>query len=210
MNIFWHGQTCFKIGYQKNKDGVFSILINPFDKETGLRPPKKDCDILINSESDIKENSETNSFLINGPGEYDIKGAYIHGFNAISKKNGPEENIIYTIEAEDIKICYLGSLSYTEIAPEQLEEMGNIDILIVPVGGGEALDSKGAIKIMSQIEPKITIPMNYKVPGLKLKLDGIDNFLKALGIKSLPALPKLSIKKKDIPEEEAKIIVLEP
>lgn len=206
MNIVFHGQTCFKINYQKNKDGAFSILINPFEKETGLRPPKKDCDILI---SLLEKSSEQGVFLINGPGEYDVKGAYIRGFYVKGKKDEANENIIYIIEAEDIKICHLGALSYNEIAPDQLEEIGDIDILLVPVGGGDVLDSKNAIKIMSQIEPKITIPMMYKISGLKEKLDSLDMFLKALGVKTLPPLAKLSIKKKDIPEEEAKIIVLE-
>lgn len=201
MNISWYGQTCFKITYQRGKNSAADILIDPFGKETGLKPPKKETDILISKNRD----SQSKAFLIEGPGEYDVYGAYIRGFSI-----GGNENIVYTIEAEDVKICHLGKFLNGEISSEQLEEIGDIDILLVPIGGIDVLDSKSAVKIMSQIEPRITIPMNYKLPGLKTKHEGVDVFLKALGIKSLPAMPKLSIKKKDIPQEEAKIIVLEP
>jgi len=202
MNITWHGQTCFKIGTQKNKGGAVNILIDLFDKEVGLKPPKNDSDIFISSVSGGKNDSPS-AFLINGPGEYDISGVSVQG---IANKN----NTIYKIEAEDIKICHLGVLDNSGLSTSQIEEIGDIDILMLPVGDQKSLDAKSAIKIMSEIEPKITIPMYYKVPGLKEKLDSIDVFLKALGIKSLKAEQKLSLKKKDIPSEEAKIVILEP
>jgi L-ascorbate metabolism protein UlaG (beta-lactamase superfamily) len=78
------------------------------------------------------------------------------------------------------------------------------------VGGVYTIDGKTAAKIISQIEPKITIPMHYALPKLKIKLDGVDKFFKSVGIKPPQAIPKLSIKKKDLSEEEAKIIVLQP
>ena len=201
MQITWHGQTCFKIITQKEKNGQVVILIDPFEKEVGLRAPKTEADVLLSTQLDKKISPE-NYFLIAGPGEYDLKGIYIQGI-PVSK------NIIYTIESEDLKICHLGLLGQKDLTPEQLETIGDIDILMVPVGGGEALDSEGAVKIISRIEPKITIPMYYHLPGLKLKLGGVDKFLKVLGIKSLAPLPKLTLKKKDISEEEAKIVVLE-
>lgn len=178
-------------------------MIDPFEKEIGLRPPKSDSDILIMSKPGIK--NEGNAFLIEGPGEYDVKDTYIYGYDALDKESGT----FYTVETEDIKICHLGFLGPKGLSDEQVEEIGDVDILMLPVGGNGALDAKMAIKIMSDIEPKITIPMNYKVPGLKVKLDELSVFLKALGIKSLEAIPKLSVRKKDIPQEEAKIIVLE-
>jgi L-ascorbate metabolism protein UlaG (beta-lactamase superfamily) len=102
----------------------------------------------------------------------------------------------------------LGKLSQKELTTEQLEEIGDVDILMVPVGGGESIVSKDALKIMEQIEPKLVIPMYYKVSGLKEKLEDVSDFLKSLGIKALPAIDKLVIKKKELSEEEAKIIVL--
>jgi L-ascorbate metabolism protein UlaG (beta-lactamase superfamily) len=215
MNIFWQGQTCFKIIVQKGKEGQVSILVNPYGKETGLRPPKVEADILILSDDSRKE-VQGCGFLVAGPGEYDVKGVYIKGIPALAKSTDPKnkkdkkKTTIYAIEAEDIRICYLDNLGEEELSSKELEDIGGADVLIVPVGGQDSLDAKGAIKVMSQIEPKIIIPMYYKIPGLKIKLDAVETFLKSLGIKTLEPVPKLSIKKKDIQEGEAKIIVLQP
>ncbi len=111
-------------------------------------------------------------------------------------------------------ICHLGDFGQKELTTEQLEKIGMVDVLIIPVGGIYTIDAKTAIKVMSQIEPKIIIPMHYQIAKLNLpaggKLDGLDKFLKILGIKKIETLPKLSVKKKDLSEEEAKIIVLKP
>ncbi|GAI42220.1 unnamed protein product, partial [marine sediment metagenome] len=86
------------------------------------------------------------------------------------------------------------------------EKMGNIDILMIPVGG--ALGPEGAAGIVSQIEPKIVIPMEYQIPNLKTKRGKLKDFLKVLGIEKAEALKKLKIKKKKLPEE-TKVLVLE-
>lgn len=209
MNINWYGQTCFRIGAQIEKGKTVDILIDPFfDKESGVRGPKLETDILIVTRNNQKISSG-NYFSISGPGEYDIKEVYIEGIEG--KTNGKKEDktTIYTIEAEDIKICHLGILGQNELTSNQLEAIEEVDILMLPVGGGESLDAKKAVKVMSQIEPKIIIPMYYKISKIKAKLDKIDSFLKELGIDSPKLLPKLNIKQKDLSSDEAKIIVLE-
>ena len=122
-----------------------------------------------------------------------------------------------------MRLCHLGDLGQKELTPEQLEKIGEIDILMIPIGGTYTIGAKEAVRIMSQIEPNITIPMHYQIPKLKcsaslkisspqankLNLDGVDKFLKTMGIKSISPLPKLSVKKKDIEPEEAKIIILQ-
>ena len=223
MNITWCGQTCFRLNAQKNKNGSVNILIDPYlpvdVKKNGFRSPKLEADIFLLS--DDSENNkkklgtlDKNSFLISGPGEYDIKGVYIKGTQARTRASrqvgaGNEKTVIYTIESEGIKICHLGRIGQEELSSEQIEKIGEIDILMIPIGGGEALNSKEAIKIMAQIEPKIIIPMYYQIPKLKGNLNTLNEFLKDLGIKSLQPLAKLSIKKRDISKEEAKIIALE-
>ncbi len=205
-------------------ENLYDILIDPPEKGIGLRSPKLEADILLStrpggaglaftdlSKAATGKKISNKAFLIFGPGEYDVKGTYIQGIAVASVNNQSlEQATIYTIESEGMKICHLGLLSQEELKSEQLEKIGDIDILIVPIGGGKTIDAKGAVKIMSQIEPKIIIPMYYRIPNLKIKLDGLDKFFKTLGIKSLEALPKLSIREKDISEEEAKIIALKP
>ena len=197
MNINWYGQTCFKISVSKSKNGQVNIIIDPPTKDSGLRGPKLEADILLST--DIKGLSAGSHFLITGPGEYDIKDIYIQG----TKAKGAT---IYTIEAEDMKLCHLGRINQKELTSEQIDLIGEVDILFLPIG----TDPKTSVKIMSQIEPKVIIPMYYKISKSKEKLDSINSFLKILGIKSIEKTTKLSIKAKDLPKEEVKIISLEP
>ncbi len=217
MNIFWHGQSCFQISTLRNRGEQLSIVIDPFSEKIGLKLPKLEADILMVSHQHEDHNNTkaiaSNYFLIDGPGEYEVKNIFIQGIRSFhDDSQGKErgENTIYTIEAESLKICHLGDFGQRELNQEQLDAIGEVDILMIPVGGVFTVSAKEAAKIMSQIEPKITIPMHYSLPKLKIKLDILDKFLKIFGIKSLEPLKKLSIKKKDLSPEEAKIIVLKP
>ena len=222
MNIIWHGQSCFKIITSPRKNSQVNIVIDPFDEGIGLKVPKLEADILLITHSHRDHNnikavgaptSASLPFLISSPGEYEIKEVFIQGIpsfhdNCQGKERG--ENTIYTIETEEMKICHLGDFGQKELTSEQLEKIGEIDILMIPLGGIYTISAKEAIKVMSQIEPKITIPMHYQIPKLKIKLEGLKEFLKTLGIKSIEPINKLSIKKKDLSVEEAKIVVLKP
>lgn len=208
MQIIWRGQFCFQITTQRGKNNLVNVLIDPFDETTGLRVPRMEADILLISHNQDDHNNikaiQGNPFLISGPGEYEIKEIFIQGIESTNS------NAIYIIEAEGMRICHLGNLSQNKLDPEQLDKIGDIDILMLPIGGVYTISTEEAIKIMSQIEPKITIPMHYQIPKLKIKLDSLDKFLKTMGIKKIEPLPKLSIKKKDFSGEEVKIIVLNP
>lgn len=215
MQIIWHGQSCFQIITLPQKNSQIRIVIDPFSEEIGLKLPKLEADILLTTHGHHDHYNIKGvlgkPFLISGPGEYEIKGIFIQGIpswhdNSQGKERGG--NTIYTIETEDLKLCHLGDLGQKELSEEQLEKIGEVDILMIPVGGIYTISAKEAVKLMSQIEPKITIPMHYALPKLKIKLEGADKFLKILGIRKIEPLNKLSIKKKDISPEEAKIIIL--
>jgi len=220
MQIFWKGQSCFQIISQNGKNSQVLLVIDPFDEKLGLKVPKLEADILLISHSHFDHNNKKavsssypgqNPFLVEGSGEYEIKGIFIQGIHSWhDEKEGKErgENTIYTIEAEELNLCHLGDFGQKELSDEQLEKIGDVDILMVPVGGVYTIDSKGAAKVISQIEPKIVIPMHYQVPKLKEKLEGVDKFLKAMGAKSAETQNKLSIKKKDLSPEGLKIVVL--
>jgi L-ascorbate metabolism protein UlaG (beta-lactamase superfamily) len=219
MNIVWHGQSCFQIEARHNKSELTSIIIDPLSEEIGLRPPKLQADIVLvtQPQSDYLNVKGVGGdpFLIQEPGEYEIKKVFIQGISAChDQKKGQEgsPSTMYTIEAEDLRLCHLGDLNQKELTEEQVDKIGDIDILMIPIGGTDTISAKEAIKTMSQIEPRIIVPMYYQIPKLKTKtkLDGLDKFLKIMGIKSINPLNKLSIKSKDISPEEAKIIVLKP
>jgi len=217
MQIVWKGQSCFQIITSQGKNHQVNIIIDPFDENTGLRVSKMEADVLLVTHQHSDHNNVKavagSPFFIGEPGEYELKGVFIQGISAFHDSSLGKErglNTIYTIESEELKVCHLGDLGQKELSPEQLENIGEVDILMIPVGGISTIGAKEAVKIMSQIEPNITIPMHYQIPKLKMKLDSLDKFLKTMGIKKLEAIPKLSIKKKDILPEEAKIVVLEP
>lgn len=217
MIISWHGQSCFQISSSQGKNNHLSIVIDPFDKDIGLRVPKLQADIVLVTHDHYDHNNvkavSGDPLVINGPGEYDVKGISIEGIPGFhDNSEGTERGTItiYTIETEEMKVCHLSDLGQKELSSEQLDKIGDVDILMIPVGGVYTINAEEAVKIMAQIEPKITIPMHYQIPKLKIKLNGVDKFLKTLNIKKLEPLPKLSIKKKDISAEEAKIIVLQP
>ena len=217
MQIIWKGQSFFQILIQRGKESVVKIAFDPYDEQIGLKPPVLEADILLITHSHYDHNNvkavKGSPFLISGPGEYEIKGVSIQGIssfhdNVQGKERG--ENTIYTLESEGIKICHLGDLGQKELTDEQLEKIGAIDILMIPVGGVYTISAKEATKIISQIEPKIVIPMHYHIPKLKIKLEGLDKFLKMMGVKAPEVSKKLSISQRNLPSEGMKIIVLKP
>ena len=217
MQIIWHGQSCFQIVVSRGKNGQATIVVDPFSEEIGLRPPKMEADILLITHDHCDHNNvkavSGSPFLISGPGEYEVKEVFIQGVPAFHDNSQGKERgqtTIYVIEAEDLRVCHLGDIGQKELTSEQLEKIGEVDILMIPAGGVYTIDGKDALKIMSQIEPKIIIPMHYSLPKLKVKLDDLDKFLKAAGIRKIEPLPKLTIKKKDLSEGEVKIVVLKP
>lgn len=217
MNITWYGQSCFQISSTQGKNNHVSIVIDPFDENTGLRPPRLQADVLLVTHDHHDHNNvkavSGQPLVITGPGEYEIKGAFIQGilgFHDNSQGTQRGNVTIYTIETEEMRICHLADLGQKELSSDQLDKIGDVDILMIPAGGVYTIEAAEAVKIIAQIEPKIIIPMHYKIPKLKIKLDAIDKFLKAMGIRKIEPLPKFSIKKKDISPEETKIIVLQP
>ncbi len=217
MQIYWKGHSCFQILANVEKGNQVKIVTDPFSQDIGLKLPKMEADILLISHGHSDHNNKKgilgNPFLVEGPGEYEVKGVYVEGiFSWHDQKEGKErgQNTIYTIEAEGIKICHLGDFGQKKLTDEQLERIGEVDVLMIPVGGIYTISAKEAIEVLTQIEPKITIPMHYSIPKLKIKLEGVEKFLKSLGIKKLEPIPKLVIKKRDLLPEEAKIFVLKP
>ncbi|MBI2625406.1 MAG: MBL fold metallo-hydrolase [Candidatus Nealsonbacteria bacterium] len=217
MHIVWKGQACFQITASISKEEKVNIVIDPFDESIGLRVPNLEAQILLSTHDHRDHNNikaaSGEYFLIKGPGEYERKEVFVRGIPSYhdsegGAKRGP--NTIYTIKAEDLVLCHLGDIGQKELSPEQIDEIGSVDVLMVPVGGVFTVDGKEAAHIVSQIEPSIVIPIHYKIPKLKIGLEGPDKFLKAMGAKSLLPEPKLIIKKKDIQEEETKVVLLEP
>jgi L-ascorbate metabolism protein UlaG (beta-lactamase superfamily) len=209
MHIQWLGQSAFKI-----QDKEVTIAIDPHDK-IGIKMPKFQADILIVTHAHDDHNNikaiKGNPFLINGAGEYEVKNVFVYGLRSWhDNKKGEDQglNIIYVLEIAGVKIAHLGDLGQENLNERQLGILEGVDILLIPVGGEETINGIGAVKIISQIQPRIVIPMHYKIPGNKMKLESVDKFLKEFGVSNPEKTDKLKISKKDLPQEETKVIIL--
>lgn len=190
-------------------------MTDPFSKEIGLRPPKiKDNIVLVSHQHYDHNNTEgaaSDTFIISNPGEYEKKGVAVRGiFSYHDKSQGKERgtNTIYVIRAEDMTLCHMGDFGEEKLSDQQVEDIGDIDILMIPVGGTYTINAKEAVEVISQIEPKIIIPMHYKIPDLKLDIDGPEKFVKELGL-TPEKVEKFKIAHKNLPAEEMKLITFQ-
>ncbi|HNY36067.1 MAG TPA: MBL fold metallo-hydrolase [Candidatus Pacearchaeota archaeon] len=201
MKITWYGDSCFEIAsVSKDKDNVLTIV----DPKEGKKSAKADIILETHSYENGFETDE--QFVISSCGEYERKGVFVQGIQSL-QVDKKQRNIIYIIEAEDIRIAHLGYFGESDFSEEQIEEMGTVDILIVPVDGDKTISYAEAAKIVARIEPAIVIPMCY---DSKKTEKGLKPFLKAMGEKEIEPQEKLSIQKKNISiEEKAEIVILE-
>ncbi len=217
MQIIWKGHSCFQVLVARAKQEQVKIVIDPYDESVGFRVPAMEADILLITH-DHKDHSNAKAvkgdpFLISNPGEYEVKGVFIRGISSFhDDTNGDARghNTIYTVEAEDIRICHLGDLGQKELTPRQLEEIGNVHIACVPVGGEYTIGPQEASKIVRQIDPRIVIPMHYALAKNPLKLGGVEEFLKAMGVRQSEPQAKLIVKAKDLEGEDTQVVVLTP
>ncbi|HZX50277.1 MAG TPA: MBL fold metallo-hydrolase [Candidatus Paceibacterota bacterium] len=217
MQIVWKGQACFFLAASRGKQEQVRIVIDPYEESIGLKPPQVEADMVLVTHDHFDHNNAKavrgEPMVISGPGEYELKGVFIKGIaswhdNAEGKDRG--KNTMYVIEAEGLRLCHLGDIGQDELSAEQVGQIGNVDILFIPVGGTYTVAAKGAAKIISQIEPRMVIPMHYALPRLKVKLEPVDEFLKTMGVKNVEPQAKLSLKAKDFSVEEMKVVVLTP
>lgn len=210
MNISWLGESCFRIEVRSQNEDI-TIIIDPFDpQKTGLKLPKSmAADILLQTAASadypVQGKDDKKLFVINTPGEYEIKGIFIYTI-PLTQHNGKAEYMFW-IEAEDMVLAHTGKLDHVPTEAE-LQEIEGIDILCVPVGGNDALDAKKANQLISELQPRLVIPMLYKLPELKEKRDDVNTFLKLVGTKS-EHLPKLKLNRKNLPIDEMQVVVLE-
>lgn len=206
MIITYHGLEFFKIQF-----GDIIVAFNPPSKESKFKSSRFGADIVLislNHEdfngSDTLSYGDKMPFVINGPGEYEIKNIFVKGFFSTSSYKNKKINTIYFLKLESMNICFLGALGSADLSQEIKEKMDDIDILFVPIGNKEVLDSTDAYKLAVKLQPKIIIPMHYsddKDPCLK-------TFLSEEGIKNLEPLDKLTLKRKDLVNKDGEIVVL--
>jgi L-ascorbate metabolism protein UlaG (beta-lactamase superfamily) len=213
MEIIWHGQSCFTI---KGKDAT--IVIDPYG-EIGLKLPKLTADILAITHDHESHNNvaavDGDPHVFDWPGEYEKRGILMTVVSAFHYPQSDEEgatrgrNNLFHFEIDGFRVCHLGDLGH-KLTDEMIEMLGDVDILMVPVGGGTTIDHKKAHEVVEQIDPRVVIPMHYKINGLKRDdMAGIAEFLKEVGSHE-ESLENYKIKSRsDLPEETTAFVTLE-
>lgn len=217
MNITWLGQSCFKIEEKVNGE-IVTVVTDPYDKTIGLRLPKTKANLVTVSHDHHDHNNiegvlgmeENEPFIIDRSGEYEYKGIFVNGVGSFhDKKEGEErgKSVMFRIEIDGVSVLHCGDLG-TNLSDAQLEKIGEVDILLIPVGGKYTLNAKEAAEVVRQVEPRIVVPMHYKIPGLDLDIDDVKAFSKEMGNGS-EVVSKLKMNKKDLPVDEIKLVILE-
>lgn len=209
MDITWYGHACFRL-----RDKGATIVTDPYAPSVGYTLPKVRADIVTvshdhaghNYVSGVKDSPK----VIDGPGEYEIKGVFITGIATFhDRKKGMQRgrNTVFLFEMDGLTICHLGDLGHVP-TQDQVEALSDVDILLIPVGGTSTIGAPQAAEVISLLEPRIVIPMHYKTKGLALKLAPVQQFLQEMGLKKLAAQESLKVTEGTLPEE-TQIVLLD-
>ena len=213
MEITWYGHSCFRI----TERGMASVVTDPFDAAVvGYNPLKLKAEVVTVSCNDLGHNNHAvvkgEPYLITGPGEYEIGGVFITGMQTTTAKKDSKDplNTLYVFDFGNLTICHLGQVNSIP-SQSNIEELGNINIALVPVGEGGGLNASKAAEVISMLEPNIVIPMHYETPYSKLALDPLAKFLKEMGITSLETMETYKVMgNQAFTEEETHVIALDP
>ncbi len=210
MVISYLGGECVKITF-----GDITLAFNPVSKDSKLSSTKFGSDIVLVSlnnpdfnGSDSAGFGERQPFVVSGPGEYEIREITVKGFASKSNYGGGEHlNTVYFVTLEGMNLCFLGALATADLPLEAKQELNDVDVLFVPIGGGGVLDHADAYKLAVKLEPHVVIPIHYgEIEGKSPT--ALKAFLKEAGAESAKAEEKLTLKKKDLDGKEVEVVVL--
>jgi L-ascorbate metabolism protein UlaG (beta-lactamase superfamily) len=216
MEIVWYGLSCFRF----SERGMASVVIDPYDDSVGYGTLRLKADIVCVSHDAPGHNCvdavKGEKRVIRGPGEFEIGGVFITG---LSTRHGAEEgggkkkpasrkdaNTLYLLDFNGLTVAHLGDLDYVP-TQQQIENLGAVDIALVPVGGGGGLVASQAAEVISLLEPSIVVPMHFRTPEISLKLDTLNKFVKEMGLSTPKPQESLKITRSDLPEETHVIVL---
>lgn len=215
MEITWYGHSCFKL----TERGLATVVTDPYDhRQVGYEALKLKADIVTVSHATPGHNNVTaikgDAHVIDGPGEFEIGGVFITGVQTNGHVKGEVNvlrNTMYLFDFNGINVLHLGDLNRIPSQTE-VEDLGPIDVALVPVGGGGALSAIKATEIISLLEPSVVIPMHYAIPATgatQQTLDNLDKFIKEMGLSKVESVPSLKIANKSALPEETKVVILD-
>ena len=209
MDVTWLGHGCFRL-----RGRGAAAVTDPFPPAIGLKLSRLEADLVTVSHAHDNHSytqAVRDAYEIRGPGEYEVAGISVIGIPTVhDAEKGAKRgrNTVYLIEIDDVSVCHLGDLGHA-LEDSEAEAISSPDVLLVPVGGRNAINAAQAAQVVRQLEPRYVVPMHYAIPGIKLELDPLDRFLKEMGVTAPEPQAKLSVQASS-GEYETKVVVLEP
>lgn len=207
MEISWYGHSCFRL-----RDKEIVIMTDPYDKSLGLPVPRVRADVVTVSHDHPDHNAVQNikgePVVLSGPGEYEIKGIFVTGASSSEGEKRPlaQENTIFVFDMDGLTVCHLGDLDHVPVQ-EQIEALGDVHVLLIPVGGAPTLSASQAAEVIRLLEPRIVIPMHYSLPEMALKLDPVSKFFKEMGLREPTPESVLKVTGSALPEETQVVLL---
>jgi L-ascorbate metabolism protein UlaG (beta-lactamase superfamily) len=208
VEIVWYGHSCFRL---KTRGAI--VVTDPCGKQVGYNIPRMRADIVTISHDHPDYNNcalvQGEPKVINGPGEYEVKGVFVTGIaTPLKKVKGPEhpKNTIYLLDFDGLTVCHLGSLDHVP-SQAQLQALSDIDILLIPVGAVTTLNANGAAEMIGLLEPKVVIPMHYKTKAIQARLEPVSRFLNEMGLPETSPRDSLEIDKSGLPSETQVVLL---
>jgi L-ascorbate metabolism protein UlaG (beta-lactamase superfamily) len=186
-------------------------VTDPFSEEIGLASPRLKGDLVTVSHQQPGHNAidavKGRAYVLDGPGEYEIGGVFITGI-AMHDVVYQRLNVAYLFDYDTLTVLHLGDLNHV---PDQstIEALGEVNVALVPVGGGNALRASQAAEVIALLEPNFIIPMHYALPNLTVELDHAEKFLKAMGVSKIVEEDVLKVTSGSLPEQP-QVVVLRP
>ena len=199
MQISYLGYDCLRV-----TTGGVTVVMHPLGKASGLTASKNGADIVVSAPGEDYDHGRGSAFVINSPGEYEVKGVFIYGHYLKKQKQ-----IAYLIKADGVRLLFLGRLKSKDVYAADMDFFKLGDVVAIPVGGNGVLNAQQAVDLIAEIEPRIVLPIVYAMDGLKEDYATVDSFIKAFGGKS-ETLDKLKVSKSDLPVDDVMTFVLTP
>lgn len=210
MDITWLGHSSFMV---KGKEVV--LVTDPHDGSLGATAPSQLRANVVTISNQHPHHSHlervaAGARVVRTPGEYEIAGIFVIALKTQQDPTGPvPSNMASLVEIDDIRVCHLGDIDHvlSHQEAEQLRELGDLEVLLLPVGGDCTINAKMAAEVVRLLAPRVVVPMHYRsegMPGLQM----VDDFLKEMGQKEIVPQRKLQITRASLPEE-TRVVLLE-
>ncbi len=213
VEITWLGHSCFRL-----RDRAATVVTDPYGKDLGLNLVRVRAD-LVTVSHDADDHNYVKGVkgdyqVLSGPGEYEVSSVFVTGLELRGDRKAKKDaasaprNTVFLFEFDDLTVCHLGDLNLVPTQAQVEEALGEVDVLLIPVGGGETLNASQAAEVVSLLEPHIVVPMHYHVPDSELKLDSVGKFLKEMGLDKVAPQEVLKVGRGSLPDE-TQVVLLE-